>query len=372
MIRRVFCTFLATTILLTSIPVFSKTIKTYFGTTVDGVRIISEQIIEYSDFGFSIIEKIDENHRIIRVIERNDALHTQFSSDIYTKATTILTLLGISSFSIERMAYEQLEFIALSPNIQGIISYSRVDELGYVTYIEPSVAYFEAERAIKEELAEIELLAHMARYNLFEYESIQHNSGGAGIKNDGIMRLMHVVTQNHLDRERYRFVTKAEWLQMPFARRVDSIGSIATSIAIDFDSISSFYGFDRRTQIGDTFSWHSHTYIPTSQHRINGSWQGIAAILNMPSDVTMVYPVFISHRHTNFYAFNIFDGLIVHPQLATNFNSVGSHYHNGFGIGQFNPSVSITLRGISASIGLDPSLQNTTRRDVSLLLQYTP
>jgi|GEM_PF-1332686 len=342
-----------------------------------GPRILSSKIIECINTGFIIAEEVDENYRIIRTLERGGGSQTQRFSNVYAEAEAILSVLGMRRYNISRLTSDQMAFIVASPRIQSTVSYTKVDYAGHVLYVEPAVAYLEAELARQTEMAEME---QRIQQDLSLYEPIQPMGGGVGVANDGIMSLIHIVGADIANPARHLFISDALWLQMPSSRRTDTIGSVATSIAIDFNTIRGWYSYAARTVTstilgGTTINDNFFSRNASTQHRINGNWQGAASILNMPPDSAISEQGwFMSHTNSNFNAVTIFEALMVHPHVATNFNSIGSYYHNGFGFSFGSPSVSISIGGggVSASIGWSPTLQFTTKRNVPLLISFIP
>lgn len=333
--------------------------------------IVSPRVAKCAQTGLFVTSQVDEYHRVTKTVKRIESTHTQEFSNNPAKARAILLRLGVRPYNIGRLSPDQLDFVANSPRITSVISYTKGDGSGNVIFLDPATAYSEAERANRAELDALEsILQQQSRPDFFV--DIDPKTGGH--LNDGIMSLIHVAAASDSDPSRYLFITDALWLQMPSSRRTDSVGSVASSIAVDFGSMAGWYSYQRRTTTGSHVTDHLYSRIATTQHRTNGSWQGTAALLNMPLDATVTRPIFIMHRHSNFNAVNIFEGLVVHPQLITNFNSIGAHYHKGIGIGAINPTVSISfgVEGVAASIGLSPTLHVTTRRHVPLLLTYRP
>jgi len=340
--------------------------------TRDEVAIISSRVVKCAHTGSFISEQVDEHHRVIRTFERAGNIHKRGFTDAHAEARATLLMLGMRPYNIGRLSPEQLEFIASSPRIQAIASYTKTDTYGNTIFVEPTAAYAAAERANK---AELEALDYLLQQSSSPDALVDNQPLTVGYFNDGIMSLIHIAVASASDPARYTFITDALWLQMPWSRRTDSVGSVASSIAVDFSSMGGWYSYQRRSVVGANITYHFYSRTATTQHRISGAWQGTAAIVNMPLDTTVTRPIFVMHRHSNLNAVNVFEGLMVHPQLITNFNSIGAHYHSGFGIGAITPIVSISfgVGGVAASIGLAPTWHVvTTRRHVPLLLTYRP
>jgi len=202
--------------------------------------------------------------------------------------------------------------------------------------------------------------------------------------NDGIVRLIHVAVPHGQFPHMFMFSTDALWLSMPSSRNVDSIGSIATGVTMlwhqDFRPVAG-YRYTMRVVTttplgGTTITEHPFNVPVEPQHRINGNWQGMAAPTELPPNSIINEPTLFRQTTIQEYnSFISFFSVITQDLQPTWFNSIGSHYHNGFGLTFGSPSVSISVGlsgNISASIGFSPTFQSATRRHVPLTVRFIP
>ncbi|MCL2285107.1 MAG: hypothetical protein FWC32_01940 [Firmicutes bacterium] len=326
---------------------------------IGDVTIVSSRFVEDSNLGLTMMESIDEYYRVIRTLVRDDVNPARVVLDIHAEASAILLMMGMNQYFIDGMSCEDLEFIAFSPSISTLASYSRIDQFGNSVYIDRVTAHAIAEEARQAELEMMQFFNNPM--GLYGYNIQPFNSGS---RHDGVMSLFHLASQNWSNRNSFMFHTDATWLNEPFMRLTDSIGSTAMSITADVTRAWAG-GFSYTENIIGPGSITSQRISRNIQpeFRTNGNWNGAGILFSLPRTWSDGW---WSVTHRNMMAFSRFYGLLSHTTVHS-FNSIGSYYHTSVSL-NIRPSLSIGLgrSGVAASIGLSIALRYVIPRHVQL------
>lgn len=318
--------------------------------------------ITNSESEFDITTTVGPEHQIVRVFERDteSAMIAQCSAEPeanndYSEVKALLLELGMEQYAIDNLTDEDLAKYAVSPRIVTSVSYSKVDNNDNVTYLEEDVAI--AEAAIVYNAQEV------MRQNLANgIQTIDQDT-----YQDSYMRVFYMVTYNW--DESYTFSTDARWLTMPFFRGKDVIGSVAQDCTVTPYTSSGYveYDWSLSTLAGyDEYSEHINMTSSQFQNTVNGSFYGSGAIIELPNDS---YSDTMSVYYSNYKAHYQYDGHVNSPAEPHWFNTTGSYCHSTMKI-SFNPSITISLTGVSGSLGLS-GVGGSDVRKVDLEIHYT-
>ncbi len=267
----------------------------------------------------------------------------------------ILSDLGMEHEFIDKLSDDDLKEYANSSKLVATVAYFKVDEAGN-----------------REIISEEEALEQANRINSLKKDNLvlMKTSREQDTYEDSYMRVFHLVEQTSYNSEKFKFSTDARWLTMPFFRKTDSIGSCAQYMACDDDTASGWYEYDKDVMsIYNSSHSRPRTYLYSSDFEgaNNGTFSGLAAKFDLPNDYVGNYTSILYSDfkiHVQHYAY------INEPDQTINFASNGSYDHLRYKIG-FNPSISISSSGPSASIGLDV-YGATDRRTTGVVVRYEP
>lgn len=336
-----------------------------------------------SEAGFQITESVDTYNRVIRTYQSNTGIDQTRSGgdsivnvcDDYAETKTLLLALGMEQDFVDALSDDKLEKYAASKQMTAVTAYTKTDENGNVTFISESEAVREAAiiNAAEKDNGEAVLLAPKLQseiggsYLSFAERGISkiknsisvpaggtvqtRKNNGNKVFQDSYMRIFFLVS--YMGDGYYFYSTTATWLTMPFFRGKDSIGSCAQDCVINNGTRSGWYSYDETyvnfNQVSNTTrkeTLNSSNY----KNAVNGSWDGSAAIVNLPTDSSSNYT---SVTYNNFKAYYSYEASVKYPKEASRFNATAAYDHATVRIIITSPSISIDLKGnASASIGL--------------------
>ena len=309
-----------------------------------------------------ITTSVGAEKQIIRVFERNidNALTTQSlvvseKENDYSEIKSILLELGMEQYAIDNLTVTDLERLSISPKIVTSVSYSKVDSKNNLTYLNESVAVKEADAINKRQ--------ESYKNNIINgVQPLQQ-----GTTEDSYMRVFYMVTYHW--NESYTFSTDARWLTMPFFRGKDVIGSVAQNCTVTPNTGSGYveYDWSLATLAGvDEYSEKINMKSSQFQNTVNGSFYGSGAVIDLPNDA---HSDKMSTTFRNYKAHYQYDGHINNPSSPQWFNTTGSYCHSTMKL-SVNPSITISLTGVSGSLGLS-GVGGSDVRKVDLEIHYT-
>lgn len=344
-----------------------------------------------SEVGFQITESVDACNRVIRTYQSNtesDQTRPDEDSivndcDDYAETKALLLALGMEQDFIDGLSDDKLEKYAASKQMTAVTAYTKTDENGDVTFVSETEAVREAAiiNAATKYNGEAVLLAPELQseiggsYLSFTEKGISkiknrisvlaggtvqtRKNNGNKVFQDSYMRIFFLVS--YMGDGYYFYSTTATWLTMPFFRWKDSIGSCAQDCVVNNGTRSGWYSYDETyvnfNQVSNTtrkVTLNSSNY----KNAVNGSWDGSAAIVNLPTDSSSNYT---SVTYNNFKAYYSYEASVKYPKEVSRFNATATYDHATVRI-NIDPSISIDLKGnASASIGLEVDIGKESR-----------
>lgn len=268
-----------------------------------------------------------------------------------TKA--LLQTLGMDANEITAIPSTTMQDFATGEEITVVTSYSKHSESSNkTTYLPKETALSEA-AALKPQ-QEAYLLEH-PESNISTKGVKPNESNTPGIFKDDYMKITHAAVRLRENKGLYKFTTNASWLTTPLFRGFDSVGSCAKNTTVTPNTNYGAYYYTSKTyngnQVINTTTSGKKPFVKTERTEDN-NWSGAAGIFTLPTNTHISGG--ISTLHSDMGAYFEYKGKVAHPDLATNFNTVGSYSHAIVSV-SFTPSVTIstTLPFVSAGITLD-------------------
>lgn len=308
------------------------------------------ELVECNGYYFAISTEETSAHQVVKHYDRSTEntrnTKTARSPDL-SETEALLLAMGWDQQMVDNLTYEALQEYATCEQITTTVSYARISEQGDAEYI-----------------SQQEALSEAATY-------VERPEEVSKVTNKTYIRLTHTAT--YFGNALYRFSTDAVWLTMPLWQQPDSIGSCASQIAIDNDTRAGQIIYVKEYTNNITGEAYTQTFtqdITQFKNAINGNWYGSVGIFSFPycgvyDDITVACISLRAHYEFKAYVYQ--------PELAANFNSVGTYWHTE-GFHGLNTSISISFGFddiVSATIGFDPQIDNDPI-SAELLIHYTP
>lgn len=315
-----------------------------------------------SENEYGIEKTTDEKNRIIRVYTKNNSNRDEQgsrSTDIQENdIKKVLLEMGFGEEIIDNMPEEELNNYCSAKTITTITSYTCSSSDGSVHTISEA----EALSAIQQNRTEASLA----------------NSVTPTPYEDSYMRIVLTITEQ--GGGLYHYGVIAAWLTSPNCRFFDSLGICIQECALVNNSRGGYMNYTREVTNVATGSQSRYAEVEYFDHSnfrntANGSWDGSAAILDLPGDDTETdEDDHIKERMYNIAAYYYFDAYVQEPDGSLNFNVTAtySHAYLSFGI---SPEVSIGIGkdGVSASIGLSFGITTENRSvETETPIHYVP
>lgn len=311
----------------------------------------TEKTLSAKGYSFTITEKVNPNYSVTRTYTRDTAM-TRSTPDL-NETKALLQVLGMDTSEITAIPSETMQDFATGEEITVVTSYSKHSESSNQT------TYLPKETALAEAAA---LKPQQEAYFLEHPESVispmgekPNESSTPGIFKDDYMKITHAAVRLRNDAGLYKYTTSATWLTTPLFRGFDSIGSCTKSGSIKQNTGSGSYYYTTKTynagKLTNTTNSGKKSFTRIERVEKNG-WSGCAGIFTLPSNTQISGGVSI--LQSDIGAYFEYQGHVEHPELATNFNTVGSYSHSTVSI-SFTPSVTIStnMPFVSAGITLD-------------------
>lgn len=335
-----------------------------------------------SEARFQITESVDAYNRVIRTYQSNTGIDQTRSGgdsivnacDDYVEIKALLLALGMERDFVDALSNDKLEKYAASKQMTAVTAYTKTDENGDVTFVSETEAVREAAiiNAETKYNGEAVLLApelqseiggsHLSftergiskiknSISILAGGTVQtRKNNGNKVFQDSYMRIFFLVS--YMGDGYYFYSTTATWLTMPFFRWKDSIGSCAQDCVVNNGTRSGWYSYDETyVSFNQVTKTNRREPLKSSDfyNAVNGSWDGSAAIIDLPNDNSSEYT---SITYSNFKAYYSYEASVKQKELVSRFNAIATYDHATVRI-TISPSISIDLKGnASASIGL--------------------
>lgn len=314
--------------------------------------------------GYTFEETISSDYSINRTY--HNTMPNTRTTPTKDETIALLTTLGMPESMLEAMPDDTLQEFATAKDIFVTSSYTKHNEDSNITIGLPETVAIEESTALNKLQMEYILNPESAS----TYGNMPSDTQTPGEFKDSYMKITHAAA--HQGGGKYKYVTNAEWLTMPFFRGFDSIGSCAkgNGSATPY-SAKGTYSYTTITIANGSTGYQPSGNISISkvQDKTNGDWYGYAGIFDLPEDVNSP-EIGLHISHTNLKAYFEYSGNVANPQLVTNFNTNATYSHSTIAI-TFDPSVSIDTSGVHASIGLK-LIGSTDDRIAPLEVKYVP
>lgn len=301
-------------------------------------------IIYNDEFNFQLVETVDENNRIIRTYEKDEQPQARSTyglrsnddeADYYERTKALLSDLGMGDAFISELSNEQLESYSDVKSITGIVSYTKSDIEGNVTYV-----------------SEKEASVYRSGPNFDENIFDDGGSGSAAYETDSedsYMRLYYMVI--YYGDALYKHIVTAEWLTMPICTSYDSLGVCSTWLTVELGSRYGWYSYDRsRGTIFGAETTNIQTNFTTSDFHqpSSGNWHGAGVIFNLPETYSANG---VTQIIRNFKVYFEYESRVQQPQQETYIETNATYEHSLIDI-SFSPSLEISSSEIGCSIGI--------------------
>lgn len=223
---------------------------------------------------------MNENHQVIRTYtpQATSSTYSTRGTESTPSAEDILEAMGLEQSFIDNMRLETLAVIQNSDYITTIVSYTKTDVEGNTSYI--SEEYANAVIEIIETMKENNSATTYAYGEEQDYDE------------DEYMRIWHMAVHDTTSEEdgTYIFSAAGRWLNMPFIRAWDAIGSSAQNCTY---TPYTGYGYTQNDIVhflagGNVTSIEQDVVTPISpddyKDTNNNGWVGAAAVFNLPND----------------------------------------------------------------------------------------
>ncbi len=302
-------------------------------------------VIYNDEFNFQLVETVDENNRIIRTYEKDEQPQARSTyglrsnmdeADYYERIKALLSDLGMGDAFISEMSNEQLESFSNIESITGIVSYTKSDMEGNITYV-----------------SEEEASVCGAPSTGGNQDIMDGGDGGSNVYTDEVvdsyMRLYYMVI--YQGDALYKHIVTAEWLTNPLCRSYDTIGVCSKGLTVEAGSRYGWVSYvETTTTILGTNSEQKLNYFTTSnfQQPTNGDWYGAAAVFHLP----IIINTDTTHREaTEIKAYFEYESRVRYPTLVTYFETAATYDHSIINL-SVSPSVSISTEDLGVSIGI--------------------
>lgn len=302
-------------------------------------------VIYNDEFNFQLVETVDENNRIIRTYHKDEQPQTQSTyslrsvgndTDNYERTKALLSDLGMGDAFISELSDEQLEEYAASESMTGIVSYTKSDIEGNVTYV-----------------SEEEASVCGGPSTGGNQDIMDGGDGGSNVYTDEVvdsyMRLYYMVI--YLTEAEYKHTVTAEWLTMPFWRSYDSLGVCSNGLTVEMDSRYGWASYDYTVEtLFSSETENIKTYFSSSdfQQPINGDWHGAGVVFNLPETIPSDgYTEYI----TNYKVYFEYKSLVRYPTLETYIETNACYEHSKATV-VLSPSLEINSEEVGVSIGI--------------------
>ncbi len=305
----------------------------------------SSTVVFNDEFNFQLVETVDENNRIIRTYEKNEQPQARSTyglrangneTDNYERTKALLSDLGMSDAFISELSNEQLEAYAESESMTGIVSYTKSDMEGNVTYV-------------SEEEANVYTLPNLN----VEQEIKDDGDGGSNVYTDeavdSYMRLYYMVI--YKGDALYKHIVTAEWLTMPVCCSYDSLGVCSTGLTVELGSRYGWRSYDHTTKtIISSETEKVKTYFSSSdfQQPSNGDWYGAGVVFDIPKPIPADG---FTEYITNYKVYFEYESKVRYPQLETYIETNACYEHSKIEV-VISPSLEINSEEIGVSIGI--------------------
>lgn len=329
---RLFVLFLAITVIVSATSHYAHAASITQG-------IISKEIDE--DWDFEVIQSENQNSVSRFCIDKN---RKNDSTDYdYNRTKALLVKIGMREEIVKNLPESELK------------TYSECDVFYKIT------SYY---KESPDGLVQISKNEHSSR-----------DSDGYAHYNNGSLEIDFILSGIQTRPHWFVFVVESEWKNMPLIRLTDTLGATASHIAIDPATRYGSYSYKETTvNWGKITERTIYGQIPAKDmvDATNQSWMGSAIRFKLPEDIEASSDMpFYLRSCSKYIAHYKFEGVVTHPSLATNFNSVATYAH-GILMPTLSPEIGFSGTGANLSIGLLPQYWQERFNTDTLLIQYVP
>ena len=336
------------------------------------------------EYGFSYEETVDSDGRIFRsyqkqsggnaIIARTSTNSSNEVSDEYIKS--VLSSLGMGDVFIDKLTDEQLEEYKNAKNINSVTTYSKTDAEGNVTVVDEETALEATSAGGNSRVAPLP-------EDFGDGGDQEYVFDETGTFEDTYLRITYTVSE--LNGGVFKFSLDSTYLHMPQNRNYDSLGACVQNFTINNTTRSGWYSYTKNEHnylLGDFSSTTIETNFTSADFTTiySGNWSGSAVVVNLPNNVytsadldgnNATEPTVISAI--------MYEDYVIHYEFKASPNDIntsGSYYtyatYDHMEIGS-SGSLSITLNGIIANIGLSDAMYKHTRTiELGSKIYYTP
>lgn len=300
----------------------------------DGKNICEVKIVHLNEYNFEIFEMETNDYSSVRTYKNNK----RRSLVNYEETKALLNVLGMTEELIDDLSSEALNDYATGEEITVSVSYFKQNEENGISLSVPEDVAIEESALINEQ-----------RDKLYESGNAEVQPRGTGYFNDNYLKITHTATRQ--SGESYKFTVDTQWLVMPIFRGVDSVGICAGKCTVSQLGTGYYTYTIQTTSDGQVYnsSYKGSSFKRNEMDIIDDDWGGCACTFNLPNDSSGTPGITV--RYLDYRVHYEYFGKIAHPQLITNFNSIGTYVHSTVSL-SVNPGISISTSGNSASIGI--------------------